>query len=72
MSGEILNGVPTLYRQAFSTVINQIKIPGQWVNVVWDVSTSAEFTGMHELGHIENPGYSEVQINGWVYDYDGK
>jgi len=69
ISGEIVNGIPTLYRQAFSTVFTEIKLSNtKWVSVEYSALQSARFSAMHEVGHIINPKYSEVKVNKWAYE----
>jgi hypothetical protein len=71
------NGLPTLYKNAFSTEIIQIKVgPGSrdWLNTMYDIEQSARFVALHELGHYqyrmdEKLFFDQVRANRWAYTW---
>lgn len=67
--GEVVNNVPILYRSAFAINFDAIRIGNAfWQQVNFTQYNAARFSAIHELGHVVNPSYSEVQVNRWAYE----
>ena len=58
---------PTLYRNAFSAPIAEIRTSDKkWLSVNFNRLESARFVALHEIGHLINPTFTEIQVNEWA------
>ncbi|QFT55191.1 hypothetical protein FIU95_11545 [Microbulbifer sp. THAF38] len=58
-----------LYRQAFSSTITEIRLSHSfWLAVDFNAYQSARFFVIHEIGHVKNPEFTEIQKNKWAYN----
>jgi len=69
--GVVINGKPTLFRNAFSETVTHFRnSKGEFVETRYNQTQSARFMALHEIGHIINPSFTETQTNDWSEEYN--